>query len=171
MSKIKTGDIRLVKRINDRVVLNLIREHGKISGSMLSQITGMRPSTISSILKDLQHKALIKNLGKGESTNRGGKRPFIWTIKKNAEFVIGIDIEIGEITAVVLDLSGEIVSQKIYQVPVSSNLDELLEQIKTCTNDIIESAKIDKIKELPVILMQAGTRSTSVMKIEIQNYR
>jgi predicted NBD/HSP70 family sugar kinase len=163
MDIMRTGDIRLVKKINDRVVLNLIREHGKISGSMLSQITGMRPSTISSILKDLQKRALIKNLGKGESTSRGGKRPYIWTIKSDEEYVIGIDLEIGEITAVVLDLSAGIVAKKIYQVPVVSNLDELVEQIESCVNEIIDFAKVDKIMGVGLAIAGVVNRDEGIV--------
>ncbi len=115
------------------------------------------------ILKDLQQKALIKNLGKGESTNRGGKRPFIWTIKSNAEYVIGIDLEIGEITAVVLDLGGSLVTKKIYQVPVASNLDELVEQIKNSANDIIDYAKIDKIMGLGLAVAGVVNRDDGII--------
>jgi DNA-binding transcriptional ArsR family regulator len=99
----QTGSYKLVRSINGHLVLNLIREHQKISGSELSKMTGMRPSTISSLLKELEGKNLIVNTGKGESTSRGGKRPFLWRINNTVAYVIGVDVEIGEVTSVLMD--------------------------------------------------------------------
>ncbi|OYV85623.1 MAG: hypothetical protein B7Z63_05230, partial [Ignavibacteriae bacterium 37-53-5] len=64
----QTGDLKLVKSINDRLVLNLIRVNKIMSSSDLVKITGMRPSTIFNILKDMAARSLVINLGKGEST-------------------------------------------------------------------------------------------------------
>ena len=111
----QTGDIRLIKNINERVVLNMIREHKLISAARLATITGMRPSTISSLLKDLQDKDLVINRGKGESTDKGGKKPFLWSLNSDVGYVVGLDLEIDEALAVLLNLEGEIVEQSVIQ--------------------------------------------------------
>ncbi|MBN2281014.1 MAG: ROK family transcriptional regulator [Candidatus Marinimicrobia bacterium] len=136
----QTGDIRLIKNINVRLVLNLIRQYGEISGARLAQITGMRPSTISNILKELDKKNLIINKGKGESTNKGGKRPFLWTLNENSNYIIGLDIEIGEITTLVLNLNGDIIFNKITKTEVFKNLD----QFSACIREIVDAS----LKEL-----------------------
>ncbi len=138
----QTGDIRLIKNINVRLVLNLIREHGEISGAKLAHITGMRPSTISNILKELKEKDLIINMGKGESTNKGGKKPYLWGLNDDSNYIIGLDIEIGEITALLLNLKGDIIFQKIHRTEVFENLKKFADQIKSVVDDMVSDFKI-----------------------------
>lgn len=152
----QTGDIRLIKDINDRLVLNLIREHEIISGADLAQITGMRPSTISNILKSLTGRSLIVNMGKGESTEKGGKRPFLWSLKSDAAYAIGIDVEIGEITATVLNLVGQAVSQKVYRVSQTRDVEEVVEQIAGVITDISKQAGLTADNILGVGIAVAG---------------
>src|SRR5512147_2940290 len=91
---------KVVKDINERVVLKLIQEQDIISSSDLVKITGMRPSTIFNILKELSAKSFVSFYGKGESTKKGGKKPFNWNLNKDAACTIGLDIEVGEMTSV-----------------------------------------------------------------------
>jgi len=138
----QTGDIRLIKNINVRLVLNLIREQDEISGARLAQITGMRPSTISNILKELVEKDLIINIGKGESTNKGGKRPFLWQLNKNSNYIIGLDIEIGEITALVLNISGDIIYRKVTKTEVFDDLEKFSIQIREIVDESLKELKL-----------------------------
>ncbi|NOX89627.1 MAG: ROK family transcriptional regulator [Calditrichaeota bacterium] len=139
----QTGDIRLIKDINARLVLNLIREHKVISGADLAKITGMRPSTISNILRELKSKNLIVNLGKGESTDKGGKRPYLWGLNDEASYVLGVDVELGEITAVVLKLNGESVFKHVYKTEQTSDIQVIVDQIVNVVHDSVKKARID----------------------------
>jgi hypothetical protein len=121
----QTGDLKLVKNINDRLVLNLIRVNKILSSSDLVRITGMRPSTIFNILKDMAAQSLVINLGKGESTEKGGKKPYLWSLNNEAAFALGVDVEVGELTAVILNFCAEIVAKKIYRIDKFETLDEL----------------------------------------------
>jgi predicted NBD/HSP70 family sugar kinase len=138
----QTGDFRLIRNLNEQIVLNLIRENELISSSKLVKITGMRPSTIFNILKELSTKELVINLGKGESTEKGGKRPFLWKLNNKAAYVIGLDLEIGELTAVVLDLGGEVVAKKIYNIDIIKSLDELSQRINSSVKNILKEVEI-----------------------------
>ncbi len=147
---------RVVKDINEQLVLKLIQEHEIISSSDLVKITGMRPSTIFNILKVLTTKSLISFCGKGESTGKGGKKPYLWKIHKEAAYVIGLDIEVGEMTPVILDFSGGIVAKKILKLETGRTLDELVETITKVVNDIIDENNIDKNKILGLGVAFAG---------------
>ena len=67
--KLLSFHARVVKDINEQLVLKLIQEHQIISSSDLVKITGMRPSTIFNILKELSAKSFVSFYGKGESTH------------------------------------------------------------------------------------------------------
>ena len=55
----KTGNLRLVQKINRSLVLNLIKEKGPISRADISKITKLTRSTISSIVGYLIKKDLV----------------------------------------------------------------------------------------------------------------
>ncbi len=155
------GDFKLVKNMNEQIVLNLIREHNIISSSELVHKTGMMPSTIFNILKDLTSLGLILNLGKGESTEKGGKKPFIWKVNGAPYYSIGIDLEIGEIVAVVLDFAGERVWERRFKVEPVKTAEELIERLKETINSVISESKIEMEKILGVGIAVAGVVSNT----------
>jgi predicted NBD/HSP70 family sugar kinase len=155
-TKLISFHARVVKDINEQLVLKLIQEHEIISSSDLVKITGMRPSTIFNILKELSAKSFVSFYGKGESTKKGGKKPYIWTLNKDAAYVIGLDIEVGEITSVVLDFSGGVIAKKNIKLDTGKTVDELAENIKQVVNDTIAFNNIDKDRVLGVGIAFAG---------------
>ncbi len=154
--KLLSFHARVVKDINEHVVLKLIQEHGIISSTELVNITGMRPSTVFNILKELSAKSFVSFYGKGESTKKGGKKPYIWTLNKDSAYSIGLDIEVGEISAVVLDFSGGIIAKENIKIETSSTADELAKNIIKIVNGVIASNKIDENKVLGVGIAVAG---------------
>ena len=58
----KTGNLRLVQKINRSLVLNLIKEKSPISRADISKITKLTRSTVSSIVDYLIKKGLIKEV-------------------------------------------------------------------------------------------------------------
>lgn len=152
----QTGDLKLVKSINDRLVLNLIRVNKILSSSDLVRITGMRPSTIFNILKDMASQSLVINLGKGESTEKGGKKPYLWSLNNEAAYALGVDVEVGELTAVILNFCAEIVAKKIYRIDKFETLDELVHHIKVIVDDILTESKIERDKVVGLGVAVAG---------------
>ena len=154
--KLHSFDATVIKNINEKLVLNLIREHDTISSSELVKITGMRPSTIFNITKELISKSLIAFLGKGESTEKGGKKPYLWTLNKDAAYVIGLDIEVGEMTVVVLNIGGEYIAKKVIPVEIAKTLDELAQNIFNVVEGVINQTSIDREKILGLGVAFAG---------------
>lgn len=143
-----TLDPAAVKGYHEKLTLNVIREKSVISSSELIKITNLNKSTIFSILKELSGRSLIVSTGKGAATEKGGVRPTLWKLNADAFYSIGIDVEIGEMTAVIVDLTGEIINKNIYKVEVSSNLDELVESIMFVIKCIISDSGIAEEKIL-----------------------
>ncbi len=152
----QTGNHRLLKSINERLVLNLVRLNKIISSSDLVRITGMQPSTIFNILRDLTKNSLVLNLGKGDSTEKGGKKPYLWGLNKDAAYAIGIDLEIGQVTAVVLDFTSEPVRKKVYKIANFKTVDELVKEIVRVVNDIIRESNIDPDNIIGIGVAVAG---------------
>ncbi|MBI1938295.1 MAG: ROK family protein [Ignavibacteriales bacterium] len=154
--KLLSFHARVVKDINEQLVLKLIQEHEIISSSDLVKITGMRPSTIFNILKELSAKSFVSFYGKGESTKKGGKKPYIWTLNKDAAYVIGLDIEVGEMTTIILDFSGGIIAKKNIKLETGNTVDELAANIINVVEGITAENNIDKEKILGLGVAFAG---------------
>ncbi len=154
--KLLSFHARVVKDINEQVVLKLIQENEIISSSDLVKITGMRPSTIFNILKELSSRGLVSFYGKGNSTEKGGKKPYIWKLNRDAAFVIGLDIEVGEMTAVILDFNGGIIARRIIKLETGRNVDELANTIITVVDALVIENKIDTEKVLGLGVAFAG---------------
>ena len=75
MAEIITGNYRLLKDLNSNVILNLVRTNAPISGAELAKITGMRPSTVHNILKNLEKERMVLKIGTGSSTKAGERSP------------------------------------------------------------------------------------------------
>lgn len=150
------GDHRFLKSINQRLVLNLVRLKGVVSSSDLVYGTGLQPSTVSNILKELSSKHLVTNLGKGSSTDKGGKRPYLWSLNKEAVYAIGIDIEIGQITAVILGFNADIVRKKVYQIADFGTLDGLVAEVTRVIDDVLSESGLDLGKILGIGIAVAG---------------
>ncbi|MDE3057778.1 MAG: ROK family protein [Bacteroidota bacterium] len=154
--KIRSLHSGVVKDINEQLVLKLVQENETISSSDLVRITGMRPSTIFNILKGLSAKAFVKFHGKGESTIKGGKKPYVWTLNKEVAYAIGLDVEVGEMTIVLLDFSGAIAAKKTLQLPPVRTPQELAATIVKVVNEFIIECRIAKDKILGLGIAVAG---------------
>ncbi len=147
---------RVVKDINEQLVLKLIQEHDIIASSDLTKITGMRPSTIFNILNSLSAKSFVTFYGKGDSTVKGGKKPYLWTLNKDAAYVIGLDIEVGEMSLVVLNFKGEVISKKTFRQHTGNTVDELANNIIDAVNKIIQENNLEQQKILGLGIAFAG---------------
>lgn len=146
----QTGDYKFVKNLNERLVLNLIRRHEVISSSDLVRITGMRPSTIFNILKDFSEKGFVNNLGKGQSTDKGGKRPYIWSLKSSAAYSVGVDVDLNKISLVILNFTNEIVTEEEWEIDVYSESKNLIPILEEKIQSIMIKSGIDKEKFLGI---------------------
>lgn len=151
-----TGDYHLVKNLNSQIVLNLIRTRGPIYGADLAKITGMRSSTIMNILRNLEKKGLIIKSGYGQSTPQGGKRPTNWEICGNYGYIIGIKVELNEISGILIDLNTKIISQSSFE---SSRMEEtavVVEKIITIVEQLLFQHKISHKNVLGVGIGVSG---------------
>ncbi len=144
MKKIITGDYRLVKNLNSHIVLNLIRTRGPIYGADLAKITGMRPSTIMSILRNLEKKGLIFKSGTGASSVQGGRKPTLWEICGNYGYIIGLQVELNEVHGVLIDLNSRVLARSALPVEGVLTLEELCASIFRIVDTLVTPQKISR---------------------------
>ncbi len=96
-----------LKEHSHKVVLDLIRRNGQLSGAEIARRIGMQPSSIHYILQSLKDHDLTQIASTGESTKQGGKPPMLWELKRGQHHFLGVEVLRTSIRMVMLDLSSE----------------------------------------------------------------
>ncbi|MGC9933680.1 transcriptional repressor XylR [Priestia aryabhattai] len=112
------ADQALVKKMNQKLILDEILKNSPVSRATLSEITGLNKSTVSSQVNTLLEKDFIFEIGAGQS--RGGRRPVMLVFNKNAGYSIGIDIGVDYLNGILTDLEGNIILEKTSDLSSSS---------------------------------------------------
>ncbi|WP_379131452.1 ROK family protein [Paenibacillus sp. sgz500958] len=99
-----TGDQALVKKINKSIVLHMIRRASPLSRAKVSELTGLNKATVSNLVAELCQQELVTEVGIGESS--GGRKPVMLHFNTMAGTVIGMELRVKQLTAILCDLGG-----------------------------------------------------------------
>ncbi len=129
-----------VRAHNLSYVLNLIRDRGTITRTELIEITRLTATTISALVNVLIASKFVEEAGIGISS--GGRRPMVLQFNYNARYLLGVDMGSTHITAVLMNMAGEILGTLTYNMDVINHVDETLELIRSMIFQIITHKKI-----------------------------
>ncbi|MDQ2740197.1 MAG: winged helix-turn-helix domain-containing protein, partial [Actinomycetota bacterium] len=105
---------RLLREINDQVVLRLLLEHGQLTRGRVGELTGLSKPTVSSLLARLESRGLVTTAGVVE----GGPGPNarIYAVHSRVAHVVGVHVEQNGCVAGLATLTGELLAT--FSVPV-----------------------------------------------------
>lgn len=109
MRVVVTGRVSLATATSRGLILDLIRSQGPISRVELAALTGLTPASISNIVRTLLTDEIVLESGRGEST--GGKPRVLVEINPRARFAVGVQLDSGSITTVIVNSMGAIVAR------------------------------------------------------------
>ncbi|KRG17018.1 hypothetical protein ACA29_01295 [Lederbergia galactosidilytica] len=118
LTKPKKISKSLMKQLNQKLVLQILKDHANASKSELAKITGLTIPGVSEIIHELEHYQLIKNIGEspikrgrspdiGESPIKRGRSPVMYEINKDSFKVIGVTIRSKSIRVGLFNTLGE----------------------------------------------------------------
>ncbi|MDQ0196138.1 ROK family transcriptional regulator [Paenibacillus wynnii] len=134
-----TGDQALVKKINKSIVLHMIRKHSPLSRARVSEMTGLNKATVSNLVAELCQQELVIEAGPGESS--GGRKPLILHFNAMAGSVIGIELRVKQLTAVLCDLGGNVLGERDYTLN-HHDLPYVLEEIHKIISELMAAAPV-----------------------------
>ncbi|MDH6430370.1 MULTISPECIES: ROK family transcriptional regulator [unclassified Paenibacillus] len=132
-----TGDQALVKKINKSIVLHTIRRNSPLSRAKVSEMTGLNKATVSNLVAELCAQELVTEVGPGQSS--GGRKPLMLHFNSMAGSVIGIELRVKQLTAVLCDLSGGILFESDFSLD-NHALPYVLERMKKTISELIDKA-------------------------------
>ena len=120
------GTPSLLRAINERTLLDLIRRLGPVSRAQLARDSGLSKPTVSLALQTLETARLVRRAGRSS----GGKGPtaVLYELNPRAGWVVGIDIGRSYLRAAIADLTGDIVARRDEPARVRS-ADTLIRQV------------------------------------------
>ncbi len=107
--EIAPGRPELLREVNARRVLRLLRLYGPCSRADLTRRSGLSAPTVSTGVAYLQKKGLVKPVGPGASN--GGRPPRLLRFNSQLGYVVSAQIRTSEITLALADLNGTVLGK------------------------------------------------------------
>ncbi|NQV30652.1 MAG: ROK family transcriptional regulator [Candidatus Marinimicrobia bacterium] len=125
----KKSNFHFVRQINEISVLRIIRDEGPISRSDVARKMGVSKVIIGGIVKRLLETNILFEIGKGESTLQGGRRPVMLEFNADAGLAIGIEVHLHRATILVTNMNAEVIHEGTVNFSDNSNPRSILERI------------------------------------------
>jgi predicted NBD/HSP70 family sugar kinase len=143
--RIQGASSEVVRDINRRLVLNLIRTRHPISRADLARISGLQRSTVSLIVEQLIHERWVLEGPTGRLPR--GRRPTFLRLN-DERVIIAVDIRPSQTTVALADANGKFISQEIMHTSADPRLtiDTMVESI----DRLIRSSRRKKVEGVGV---------------------
>jgi len=97
---------RLIRALNEQLLLGHIREAGPCSRADLARQSGLSKPTVSQALATIEQAGLVR--AAGQQLGRPGRSALLYEIRPEAGFVLGLDVGAQYLRGALADLSGEV---------------------------------------------------------------
>ncbi|MCU0480409.1 MAG: ROK family transcriptional regulator [Anaerolineae bacterium] len=100
-----------LKSHNRRLVLRSVFTEKATNRAAIAQYTGLAKPTISDIVAELIEDGLVEELGHGESTESGGKRPILLHFRPESRQIISISVDSTRVQGILTNLNGDVIAR------------------------------------------------------------
>lgn len=146
------GKQKILKQINRKHILNILRDHDEISVAQLSQDSNLSKPTIMKIMKYYIEKGFVVVSGKGNSTEEGGKKPNIFKFNANGAYAIGMIITANKLKAAITNLRYDVVDSCSIELIPNEDVDSVVDKISKLFYKLIENNKIESSKIIGIAI-------------------
>lgn len=155
---------QFIKENNEKLIFRLVREHSSLSRADLKRLTGLSPTTVSSLADDLIAKGLFVETGIKEVKSSGRKATLI-QVKSDGGYFICAHIGKKTTTVECLDLSFKVArhfeTKTTSLIPLAKKIKNTILSYASKVNNIIGVAV-----SLPSIVKDSRIISSSELDIE-----
>lgn len=112
MGMIKKTDQDVMRENNKKLVLKTLFNTGQTSRSSIASAVHLQKSTVSSIILELHEDGLIEELGIGEASNAGGRRPNLIQFNYRYGYVLAFDMGARHLRYSLNYMNGEVIQKE-----------------------------------------------------------
>lgn len=135
------ANLPLVSTYNRNVVLDAIRSVRDLSRVELAAMTGLTGATVSNIVRRLIDDGYVYEVGQGVST--GGKPRTMLRINRTGAYAVGVAIDDGSATSVLIDLMGAPVARRRSAAGQHSKPSTVIAHVARDVVSLVDEAGID----------------------------
>lgn len=140
----ETNNKNIFKEINRIRVLKYIWDNTPVSRVEISKRIGLSRSTLTLITKELICNNILKEIGQGNSTKEGGKKPTLLDFNKNYGYIIGVTIGLSKIKLAYSNIRAEIIKESEEKRELNESPNKSLEKVI----NLIKKLNISNYKKL-----------------------
>ncbi|KZL92638.1 ROK family transcriptional regulator [Clostridium magnum] len=129
-------------------ILNIIHKKGMITKKNLQAITGMTLTTLNRVMKSLEDKKLIIEVGISEST--GGRKAIEYGVAQTGAYVIGVDISRTYVKLIIVNLRMAILKKEEFYMNDSFSPKKTIDKITDLIEQKLLELSIDKSEVLGI---------------------
>lgn len=148
-------DRNLMRDMNKRTLFNLIRTQGPVSRTVLCEFSGLSMGTVATLTNSLIENGLIMETGVAEST--GGRKSSLLAVQPRGAYAIGLYPAERLLEGVIMDLNGQPVFSKRWEINLHGSSFEGLNQLVLKTNELIEQSGLERDRIIGVGCGLPGT--------------
>lgn len=147
LKRIQGASSEVVRDINRRIVLNLIRTRQPLSRADLARVSGLQRSTISLIVETLVREHWVLEGPTGRLPR--GRRPTFLRLN-DERVIIGVDIRPIQTTIALADVNGKFTSREVFATPLDPKV--AVDALVTRIQAMIRSCRGKKIEGIGISL-------------------
>lgn len=140
-----------VKLKNRSAVLRLLFQYGPISRAQISQMTGLTPPTITSLIGEMIDQGIVVETGDTDAPANGGagRKRVLMDLKSDAKYELGIEFGAEATHIGVSDLKGNLINQRSIPVVDGDAIDRI-KGIAVAVQDVLSERNIPIEKVLGI---------------------
>ncbi|MBI5929230.1 MAG: ROK family transcriptional regulator [Chloroflexi bacterium] len=150
----RRGNRDLIKAMNRNLILNILRGHGPLSRSQLTELSGLSVGAVSQITSALITENWIKEDGEGDYT--GGRRQTMLRLNPTAGHVIGIKLMEQRIVTVLTDLETTPLAYLERPLPSAQSPEVVIEGLRGVIDGILAASGVSRSRVVGVGIGLAG---------------
>ncbi len=109
-----TADQKLVRKMNNNIIIEILRKEAPVSRANLAAITGLNRSTVSSIIDELIEGGWVRETS--FQTSKIGRPGLLLEINPKGGFAIGMEIGVDFLLCVTTNFSAEVIWHKRVEI-------------------------------------------------------
>src|SRR4051812_19672604 len=98
-----------MRALNQRLVLDRLREHGETTRPEIAGHTGLSKPTVGQALLDLEQHGLVRTIGR--RSDGPGRAAVVYRTAPDAGYIVGVDVGRRALHVAVADLDGVVVAR------------------------------------------------------------
>lgn len=141
-----------------QVIRAVVRQYGPLSRVEIHELTHLRQSTISALVRELLEEGDL--LEAGRSDNPVGRKQILLRLNDEHRFIAGVEFDDELVIAAVLDLSAKIKSVVKEPTVLDEGIEGLTKQLLSCTRKTISEAGVPAQSLIGVGIADPGLVNT-----------